>query len=211
MSAPGEATFLVAEEEALRNFLKGLTVTDGNSSTRPVGVWFGQPDPELRTQKYPYITIDLLGITEAKERVMVRYGPMSNYTIPGNDESLEYEGYYPTPVYLSYQIATWSRQPRHDRQIISQLMHRQLLPRFSQLAIPVDGTARRLNITGFAKRDTGEGEKRLFRNVWTVEIASELFHEALEQIYRVQSVNINDSDVLGETVPPDAVLRFDFP
>lgn len=211
MTAPGELTFLVAEEEALRNFLKGLKVSDGDSTTRPVGVWFGQPDPEIRKQGYPYITIDLIGITEAKERVMVRYGEFKNYVVPGNDPDLEYKGYYPTPVDLTYQISTWARQPRHDRQIISQLMHRQLLPRFSQLAIPVEGTARRLNITGFAKRDAIESDKRLFRNIWTIQLASELFHGALEQIYRVQSVNINRSDVLGETVPPDAILTFDFP
>ena len=39
-------TFLLAEDEALRNLLKDMVVTDqkatGNGTPRKVGVWFGQ-------------------------------------------------------------------------------------------------------------------------------------------------------------------------
>ena len=62
-------SFLLDEDEALRNLLKDLVVTDQKSVTeegpqRKVGVWFGQPDQELREQKYPYITIDMIDIAE---------------------------------------------------------------------------------------------------------------------------------------------------
>jgi hypothetical protein len=62
-------TFLFNEDKALRNLLKDMTVTDqkadgGTGGTRTVGVWFGQPDQEIRTQSYPYITIDMIDIGE---------------------------------------------------------------------------------------------------------------------------------------------------
>lgn len=206
MTVPGESTFLFAEEGALRDWLKGCIVSDGSSGNRPVGVWFGQPDPEIRKQGYPYITIDLVGITEANERLMTRYGDLD---LPGEvgTSQTEGKGDYPTPIDLTYQISTWTRQPRHDRQVISQLMHRQLQFRFSQLSIVVDGTVRRLVVVGFAKRDTVEGDKRLFRNIWTITLSSEIFRAALDEIYRVQSVNINSS-----AVPlPEESLSFVFP
>ena len=53
-------SFLLSEDEALRNLLKDMTVTDQKSvteegPTRKVGVWFGQPDQEIRNQNYPSI------------------------------------------------------------------------------------------------------------------------------------------------------------
>ena len=54
-------TFLISEDEALRNLLLNMTVTDQKSNAtgspqRSVKVYFGQPDQELRDQTYPYIT-----------------------------------------------------------------------------------------------------------------------------------------------------------
>ena len=68
-------TFLISEDEALRNLLKDMTVTDQKSAsengpTRKVGVWFGQPDQEVRQQSYPYITIDMIDISEDFARAM---------------------------------------------------------------------------------------------------------------------------------------------
>ena len=62
-------TFLLDEDEALRNLVKGLTVTDQKAAsspatTRAVGVWFGQPDQEITEQKYPYITVDMIDVAE---------------------------------------------------------------------------------------------------------------------------------------------------
>ncbi len=50
--------FILNEDKALKAALSGITVSDSGNPTRPVGVWFGQPDPEIRFQSYPYITID---------------------------------------------------------------------------------------------------------------------------------------------------------
>jgi len=93
---------------------------------------------------------------------------------------------YPVPVQLLYQVTTWSRQPRHDRQIIEQLFSSGRLPfRFGYLNIPEDGTRRRLDLLGFSKRDTTEGDKRLFSNVYNIRISAEIFEDVLVQLYEV--------------------------
>ena len=54
------------EDNMLKEKLKGILVTDQRADNeqigRPVQVWFGQPDVELRDQTYPFITIDLIDI-----------------------------------------------------------------------------------------------------------------------------------------------------
>ena len=67
-------TFLLSEDDALRKQIQGITVHDqratGDDTPRQVGVFFGQPDQELRSQIYPYITIDMIDIQRDTEREM---------------------------------------------------------------------------------------------------------------------------------------------
>lgn len=192
--------FILAEDDALKAALKGLVVADENNNTRPVGVYFSQPDPEVRAQKYPYITIDLIDVIENKPQVQSTYGPLDGgnfdyfQNLPQFDANNYGIGqYYLSPMLLVYQISTWSRHPRHDRAILSKLNHGCLHPRFGQLTVPTDGTVRRLVVTSFAKRDTTDDKsKRLFRNIWTIQIPSEIFYDAVDLTARAQSVIIND-------------------
>lgn len=176
---------LLNEDAALKKLLTGMTVSDSGNSARPVGVWFGQPDPQIRQQNYPYITVDLIGVSEALERTHV--GNISlPYVLEGYDPDINYETQYPIPVDLMYQITTYARQPRHDRQIIAQLFGPLRLPlRFGMIAIPEDGTVRRLDMLAFSKRDFTETDKRLFSNVYTISISAEFLRDDLSQIYKV--------------------------
>ena len=180
--------FILNEEAALKTLLSGMTVSDGGNSARPVGVFYGQPDKEIRQQSYPYITIDLVGISEEVDRahrgaVVI---PTDTVYTPEGVISSNTVVNYPIPVQLLYQVTTWSRQPRHDRQIIAQLLSSGRLPfRFGYLNIPQDGTRRRLDMLGFSKRDTTEGEKRLFSNVYNIRISAEIFEDVLVQLYEV--------------------------
>ncbi len=61
--------FLLDEDRALRDRMKGIMVSDYANAERNVEAWFGHPDLELREQKYPYITVDLLEIQEGVDRV----------------------------------------------------------------------------------------------------------------------------------------------
>ena len=70
--------FLLDEDNALRRHLMGLTVSDDAAQDRKVGVWFSHPDTETREQRYPYIIINLIDVTEASNRVHSgEYEPVS--------------------------------------------------------------------------------------------------------------------------------------
>lgn len=166
-------TFIINEDAALKEILKSVFVSDERNQQRPVGVWYGQPDPEIRQQSYPYITIDLVNVEEATERShrgWINY----EYHFEGTDATKNYSGEYPIPINLDYQVTTYARQPRHDRQLIGYLLNDALRLRFATIPVPEDQTVRRLDVLGFSKRDTTENGKRLFVNVFTVRVSSEI-------------------------------------
>jgi hypothetical protein len=130
-------TFLIAEDEALRDLLKGMTVADNKESARPVGVWFGQPDPEVRQQQFPFITIDLIDVRPSVDRMMSAQQVDPWYFQP---EVLDSNGVYdswtmymPIPIDLDYQVTTFARQPRHDRQMMAQIFRNRLPFKFGAL------------------------------------------------------------------------------
>lgn len=196
--------FIINEDEALKTLLQGITVSDGGNAARPVAVYYGQPDKDIRQQSYPYITLDLVGVREDTERahrgwVDLTYTPEGTTPNLNQDGSINQQVNFPIPVDLIYQVSTWSRQPRHDRQIMAKLFASGRLPfRFGQLPIPQDGTNRRLDMLGFSKRDTTEGGKRLFSNVYNIRISSELFVDQLTAVYQVTDVN---TSLISQTEP----------
>ena len=176
--------FIINEDKALKNMLTGITVSDSGNPTRPVGVFYGQPDKEIRSQNYPYITIDLIDIAEDTSRahrghVKLTYKPEG---VANTNKIVD----YPIPVDLYYQVSTWSRQPRHDRQLMAALFSYGRLPfRFGTLAVTEDDTIRRIDMMGFSKRDMVEGGKRLFSNVYNIRVSAEIFQSELSQMYQV--------------------------
>ena len=186
---------IINEDKALKASLTGMTVSDSGNPARPVGVWFGQPDVEIRQQSFPYVTIDFIGYSEDPSRahrgeIDMNYFPEGADPGEINDDgsgTLQYTTEYPIPVNLDYQITTWARQPRHDRQIMGQLLAGGRIPlRFGQLVIPEDMTVRRLDFLGHTKRDTTDGNgKRLFSNVYNVRISAEVLPTILDQKYPV--------------------------
>jgi hypothetical protein len=181
--------FILSEDEALKGLLQGLKVTDEKNGERPVGVWYGQPDPEIRQQSYPYMTVDLIDVSEAVERAH-RGAIDLSYAPEGSNLTKKYSGEWPIPINLDYQISTYARQPRHDRQIISQLLNGPLRMRFATLEIDADNSFRRLDFLGFSKRDTTENGKRLFVNVFNVRISSELIPGEIYELNPVTNVDL---------------------
>lgn len=203
-------TFIIAEDEALRNMLVGMTVSDSKSPTRPVGVWFGQPDPEIRAQAFPFLTIDLIDISEARERVMAGRTDPWYYEPEDLQEDEGWDMFLPTPINLDYQITTFARQPRHDRQILAQLLGDRLPLRFGSLPVvqfstqqTIDGeevtvgqaTVRRLDVLNVLKRDLTESGKRMFMNVFTVRVSSEIPQPYdFATYYKAAEIRINTSN-----------------
>lgn len=197
-------TFILAEDEALHLMLRGMTVSDPKNAERAVGVWFGQPDPELQAQAYPYVTIDLIDISEAPDRVMAGMAKPWYFEqeLGISEDAADWEIYMPTPVNLDYQITTYARQPRHDRQILSQILGPRLPLRFGSLQVfvseetddedtLVNYTVRRLDVLDIAKRDMPEAGKRLFMNAFTVRVSSEILGPFSPKEYmQVRQVNL---------------------
>jgi hypothetical protein len=170
-------TFLLKEDKAIRELMQGLTVhdqkADGSDTPRPVGVWFGQPDQELRNQTYPYITIDMVGINRDFQREM-RGRTSAAYLKPDSiADGVRWDTEIPIPVNIDYQITTFSRHPRHDRELLAEILYNKLSFRFAQLFVG-ESTIHRLEVINVAKRDSTEQAKRLFVNAFTVRLATEI-------------------------------------
>jgi hypothetical protein len=198
-------TFLLSEDEALRKQIQGITVHDQRATEdevpRQVGVFFGQPDQELRTQIYPYITIDMIDIQRDTAREMrgriTGTVEQFGYLGPTEESDLGWDIDLPIPVNIDYQITSFARQPRHDRELLSQLLHTKLPFRFGQLFLN-DNTVRRLEVLDVAKRDSVEQAKRLFINAVTVRVTSEIVQEAYREYHKVQEVDIATPELMND-------------
>jgi hypothetical protein len=211
-------TFLISEDEALRNLLLGMVVTDqkaadGAGTNRSVKVYFGQPDQEIRSQSYPYIVIDMIDIAEDTARAMRGFVKPSylpnpdvmpavqgaNPETPYDPETNNWQIHWPIPVNIDYQVTTYARQPRHDRQILSQILYTKIPMRFAVLE-PDDGTVRRLDLLDISKRDVTEQGKRLFVNALTVRVSSEIAETTYNQLYKALNINVTGvTDDKGNT------------
>ena len=189
-------SFILAEDAALKNYVQGLTVADEKAPVRPVKVWFGYPDVEIRTQSYPYLIVELIDVRAARERQLsgLLYDNDNRGTI-APVEGVAYLYGIPLPYDLTYQVTSYSRHPRHDRAIILQLQQK-FPSQYGTLEVPNElGTQiakRHMFLDGFIKRDSIEDGKRLFRNVFTVRIVSEMTPStANNALSTVQTVEIN--------------------
>ena len=197
---PTPTTFKYAKTNAnIASVASSGTATPG--TTRKVGVWFGQPDQEIRAQSYPYITIDMIDISEDFSRAMrgrVKPAYLTNPSIIGTSTAWDTDEHdwdinYPIPVNIDYQITSFSRQPRHDRQILAQLLYSKIPLRFAVLDTgpnTVFGTTRRLDVLDISKRDITEQGKRLFVNAITVRVSSEIAAETFNKMYKVLQLNV---------------------
>ncbi len=205
--------FLLDEDRALRDLMKGIIVSDNENQTRNVEAWFGHPDQELREQKYPYITVDLIEITEGLDRVhrgdlFFDNDPPDWWGYPQLQENYAWRTEMPTPVDLHYQIGTWARNPRHDREILRSCILGGRTSLRAGVVRTADGFLRRLDYLGHVKRDREEGGKRLFNNIFRVRMSSEIPFGILNEFRQVDSVHINVRAVASDMAeaPIDTVV-----
>lgn len=201
-------TFLLSEDKGLRQKLEGMQVQDQRAdfegSLRKVGVWFGMPDQEIRDQSYPYLTIDMLDVSRDFSREMrglaQKDDPNAAYLFEGSEIAADNGGEtdLPIPVNIDYQVTTYSRHPRHDREIMAQLISNVLPLRAGVLELD-DGTVRRLDVIDMAKRDMVEQGKRLFMNAFTVRVSSEVTQGAFKTLYKVDRITLSGFDTFTIT------------
>lgn len=188
--------FILDEDQGIKNLVSGLRVSDERNATRTVGVWFGMPDVEVRARSYPFITVDLVGLAEDKTRQMSgRYRHDFAYTPEGfptktNSTDIYMSDLPPEAYNLTYQVSSWARNPRHDRQLLGQLLSGPLPLRWGMCAVGTGAaeTIRRLDVR-MDKRDTADSDgKRLFRNVFTCQMSAELFFWQVQAVAAVSTV-----------------------
>lgn len=200
--------FLLAEDESLRNFLRNIFVVDEKNNAREVGVWFANPDVESRQQSYPYLTLELMDIEWANYRqqsgVWVDNDSQGTVT-PAPGVVHKYD--MPVPWDLHYQITSYARHPRHDRQIITHLLSNDFVAQRGFLTVPNDlGTQssyRHVILEGFTKRDTIEDGRKLFRNVFTIRVTSETVSGQGIGVPEARNILINNQP---GTVPDDFII-----
>ena len=211
--------FLIAEDLALKSLVQGMTVSDQKSASRQVKVWFGFPDVEIRDQDFPFVTIDLIDIlpgTGRQHQGRLNDADYRGTVTPVTGQSYSYD--YPVAYDLVYQLASFARNPRHDRAIIYQMLNKFPL-RYGKLPVPNElGTEtayRSMFLDGYVKRDEVQGEtgnRRTLRNIFTVRVISEMTpSQAIVATQRVDEVHINTTttnipsgfEPVNNTVYPD--------
>jgi hypothetical protein len=191
--------FIIAEDTALKTLVQGMVVSDQKNASRPVKVWFGFPDVEIRDQDFPFATIDLIDIMPANDRQ--HQGTLIDTDYRGTRAPVSGELYsydYPVAYDLIYQIATFARHPRHDRSIMFQMLNK-FPSKYGKLPIPnelgTETSYRSMFLDGFVKRDAVDGEtgnRRTLRNVFTVRVISEMTPAQVQlATLQVETVHIN--------------------
>jgi hypothetical protein len=200
--------FIIAEDLAIKTWCQGLTVSDEKNPNRTVKVWFGYPDVEVRTQDFPFITIDLIDIAPANDRQfsgMLADNDYRGTIAPTSNHTYTYD--VPIAYDLVYQITSYSRHPRHDRAIMFQLMNK-FPSKYGFLRVSnelgTEYSSRSMFLDGFVKRDAVEsetGNRRLLRNVLTVRVVSEMTPSQADSSTRVvSSVSIDRNN---PSIPSD--------
>lgn len=184
--------FLTAEDAALKNKLKDLTVASerglASDHRQKVGVWYRWPQRSYAKVEWPFLTLDLVDV-DVDHPIEHSYSWDTMTYVPDTiPETVDqqvgdfYRYMAPTPVphVLTYIVATHCRSERHDRELFRQLLQPWLLPfRFGFLEVPTDGTVRRLNVLDVSpSNDLDSLEKRVFRRIFTISVNAEMLPEA---------------------------------
>lgn len=190
-------SFILAEDMALKELIKGMTVSDLNNDARPVEVFYSIPDVEIRQQKYPYVTIDLLDIRPANDRQHAGYLTDDDFAgTVAREDGKTYTYYMPVAYDLIYQVSTWSRHPRHDRAIMQQMLRTRFPSKYGKLVVFDDigeSVKRSMFLDEFSKLSFVEDNRRVFRNIFTIRVVSEMTPAQADWISDklVEKVNIN--------------------
>jgi hypothetical protein len=209
---PTGSTWIINEDNALREHLGGITVHDEAQANRPVPVYFRFPDAEVTKLVYPFLTIDLVGLYF--EAARARSGPYVHefpYLPPGltaddltDDPKKAWKTLQlaPQPYSFEYQVTAWSRNPLHDSQLLATLLTYKIPYQYGAVRSRADKTTRRLDLMSLNRSNyLDAGKKRTFRNMFRVRMSSELFIEQLNQIATVWSEAIIQGPDNGAFTP----------
>jgi hypothetical protein len=218
--------FLLAEDEAIKKRLTGLTVTDDRKNTRPVQVFFRYPDAETE-REYPFVTIEMLDIVHAKNRQhselpIYYYNTAGGASAPTGASSMPNAmNYWPSnspdfgyldnkndfqvlvsnefvPVDLLYQISTFTRSALHDRQLSANLLTKVFPFRRGSIHIDADNTDRRLELLDWSTADLLDPEAGYRKRIF-------------RKVYTLQmSAELPSTDIYGTQQTTEIVATIDY-
>lgn len=231
---------LLAEDAAMKTYLSGLTVPGrGEGDWIDVGVWFRYPEGERR-EKYPFITIDFLGINPSFERWTSSFKIPENAAVfrdPETGEEVRRGMYIPSVASelpeledpdetgysidnflmytLMYQVTTFARSALHDRYLTSRFMTDVFPPRSFFIGVDADATWRRCELASMQAADTYEttesGNKRVFRKVYTVTMDAEIPQSRMSVYRRTERVHADVYDLDNGSLRESVSHDFDDP
>lgn len=218
--------FLLAEDEAIKERLKGITVSDDRNNARPVQVFFRYPDAETE-REYPFITIEMLDIVHAKNRQhselpiyyyntaggasapvgasampnAMNYWPdtSSNFSHISNKNNFQvlYSNEF-VPVDLLYQVSTFTRSALHDRYLTSTMLTKIFPFRRGSIHIPADNTDRRLDLLDWSTADLLDPEAGYRKRIF-------------RKVYTLQmSAELPSTDIYGTQQTSDIIANIDY-
>lgn len=205
--------FIFNEDRAMKAKFSGLVVQDVNApdTGRPVETIWLDGDVETTNLAYPSIVIANLGISFDPERAhsgwaQLPYTP-ENFQQWIDDDNLEvsespYWAFTPIPYNIDYQIEVLARNNKHSTFLTAVLTGPDFLSqRHGYLSIPEDGTVRRLDLmSGPERQNTHDTEgKRIFHNIYTVRVSTELLPVEINAYSKVATV-VNTISVLPPVV-----------
>jgi hypothetical protein len=195
--------FIFNEDRAMKLKFSNLVVEDVNAPPygRPVQCIWLDNDIELTNLTYPSIIIANVGISYDPERAIsgwkqLEYTPEQFPMWSGDGDTdvtnSPYWAFSPIPYNIDYQIEVLARNSKHSTFLSAVLCGPDYLSiRHGYLAIPEDGTVRRLTLmAGPERQNTHDADdKRLFHSVYTVRVSTELLPEQIETYTKVQTVD----------------------
>lgn len=204
--------FIFNEDRAMKAKFSNLVVQDVNAppTGRPVQVIWLDADIELTNLTYPSIVIANTGISYDPERAASGWFQLP-YTPEGftqwiSDENEDvttspYWAFTPIPYNIDYQIEVLARNNKHATFLSAILSGPDFLSiRHGYLAIPEDGTVRRLDLmSGPERQNTHDSDgKRVFHLIYTVRVSTELLPVQIDSYSQVETV-----DTTVTILPPE--------
>jgi hypothetical protein len=194
---------LANEDAALKQKLEGLVVHDATAGPqgRAVTVRFKSPEYELADTVFPLILISHIGMSrdstrESRGYVRLGYAPegYQSWADITDPTQSPYTAEMPIPLSLDYHLEVLARKQAHLVELTGRLFQFDYLPpRFGYLAVPQDGTVRRLDLLSGPDivESTDQFGKRLFTAGWSVRISAEIFLSQIDQLPPAQRVMLD--------------------
>lgn len=201
--------FIFNEDRAMMSKFSGLVVQDVNApdTGRPVQTIWLDADVELTSLTYPSIIIANVGLSYDAERAASGWFQLP-YTPEGftqwitdtnNDVTASpYWAFTPIPYNIDYQIEVLTRNNNHATFLTAVLSGPDFLSiRHGYLSVPEDGTVRRLDLmSGPERQNTHDTDgKRVFHNVYTCRVSTELLPAQVDMYTKVTTV-VNTYEIL---------------